>query len=53
MHMQTIHEMFQRPRGGKLHATRCEACDEVLGLDEVGICQDCEFNGMLEEERDN
>lgn len=51
--MQTIAQMFKTTRGGKYRQGRCEACDEVLGIDEVGICQDCEFQNQLEEERDN
>jgi hypothetical protein len=50
---QTIAEMFRSTRGGKHRVGRCEACDEVLSVDEVNVCQDCEFNGRLEEERDN
>lgn len=50
---QTIHQMFGNTRGGKHQRGRCEACNDILGVDEVDLCQDCEFQNQLEEERDS
>ena len=52
-HIQTVSQMFGNTRGGKAQRGRCECCNEILGIDEVNVCQDCEFQGQLEEERDN
>lgn len=49
MHLQTIQQMFNT-RGGAAQKGRCEVCNEVLSLDECKVCQDCEYQRMLEEE---
>lgn len=51
--MQTITQLFRTTRGGKEQAGRCEACNDVLNLDESNVCRECEGDGLLDEERDS
>ena len=51
--MTTIAQLFRSIRGGKEQAGRCEACNDVLNLDESNICRECESDGLLDEERDS
>lgn len=50
--MQTIAEMFKTTRGGKYRKGRCEACDEPLEGQRQGLCDTCQDNDLLDEEKE-
>lgn len=50
--MQATIQLFQSTRGGKANRGRCEVCNEVLRVNEDGLCNDCENGGLLAEETD-
>ena len=51
--MTTIAQLFRTHRGGTLQHGRCEACNDVLTVDEANVCRECEHDGLLDEERDS